>query len=113
MDALYELLQKIKENPRLYLGKKSLERLHSFLNGYAVCLYDRCGELHPSELCPSLWFFTGFQEYVQKKYRITSSQSWDKIIDFHSSSDEEAFYKFFDLLDKFLKANDGSCSSTR
>jgi hypothetical protein len=106
LDKFYELMQKIKERPNLYLGKKSLECLHSFVNGYIFCLYNQSGEL-----CPD--FLTDFQEYVQIIYSITSTQSWDRIISFYSTSDEEAFYKFFDLLDKFLKANDGSCSNSR
>jgi hypothetical protein len=100
LNELYELLKKIKDKPGLYLGKKSLERLHSFLSGYVVCLYDRC-----NEPCPVL--LSGFQEYVQKKYNIASTHSCERIIDFYSTSDEEAFDKYFDLLDEFLKTSDG------
>lgn len=76
------------------------------MNGYVVCLSDRCGEP-----CPA--FFSDFQEYVQKKYGMTSSHSCEKIIDFYSRSDEEAFDKYFYLRDEFLKEREGSCCSSK
>jgi hypothetical protein len=106
LNKLHELLQKIKARPELYLGKKSLERLHPFLSGYVVCLSDRFGES-----CPVL--FSDFQEYVQKKYQITSSHSCEKIIDFYSRSDEEAFDKYFDLMNEFLKKSEESCCRSK
>jgi hypothetical protein len=100
LDELYELLQKMKEKPELYFGRKSLARLYSFLNGYGACLsvYDKSYMLCPGAI-------PGFQEYVQKEYRVKSSQSWDMIVDFYSNSEEQALNTFFDLLDKFLKAS--------
>ena len=70
MDELYELLQKIKERPGMYLGKKTLEGLSFFLSGYVSCLlvYDQSLLMRPG-------FFMGFQEYVQVKYSTVSSMA--------------------------------------
>jgi hypothetical protein len=34
MSNFYELLQKVKQRPALYLGKRSLSHLQVFLDGY-------------------------------------------------------------------------------
>ncbi len=97
MNKLYELLQKIKQRPGLYLGVKSLTLLNVFIGGYAICQSDY--NQQESNL------FNGFQEHIQKKYKISSTQSWAKIIDFYSATDADAFDLFFKLFEEFLKDN--------
>ena len=96
MKKLYKTLKKIKERPGLYLGRKSLMLLDAFLGGYSICCYDLEKKIEAD-------IFDGFQEYIQQRYNIRSTQSWAKIIDFYSLSDEEAFDNFYNLYEEFLK----------
>ena len=96
-EYLYEMLQSIKQRPGMYLGRCSITRLRSFLDGYMGARQDLGLPLTEQER-----EFEGFQEWIQKKFRITSSQSWAKIILFYSADEREALDKFFDLFEKFL-----------
>lgn len=96
MTPYYKKLLEIKERPGMYLGYPSLTRLSAFMHGFEICFYD----------LKKKWikgWCDGFQEWIQEKYAITSSHHWSEIILFHSSSEEEAFYKFYDLLEEYKK----------
>lgn len=100
MEIIFELLQEIRKRPNLYLGKASLELLDAFIGGCSFYCYKANG-YYPD-------FFSGFQKFVQKRYKIQTTQGWWSIIRFFSYTDEEAFNKFFDLLDEFLMTSSGS-----
>jgi hypothetical protein len=95
MDSLSRLLHNIKENPGAVIGKKSLDRLSTFVYGYLCCMYERDG-VYPA-------FLPGFQEYVEERYGIHTAHHWSEIIQFFCKSEEEAFGKFYELLDEFTK----------
>ena len=97
MIELYDLLQRIKERPAMYLGSRSITCLNAFLNGYLGARHDMGVPRTQQEI-----EFEEFQEWIRKKFRITSSQSWAKIILFYSADEREALDKFFDLFEKFL-----------
>ena len=101
MNNLYKLLQKIKENPALYLGKPSITCLRSFLDGYLDARFDLGLDREGSGI-------EGFQEWIQTREKTTLSQSWAGIILFTSGNERSAFYNFFKLFDEFLKRNDSS-----
>ena len=97
MDSLLKLLFKIKENPALYFGgRENIALLRAFIDGYI----ERIRET--DEDSQVTFALGGFQEFVQKRFGVVSVHSWDRIIDFYSSSDREAFGKFFILLDRYL-----------
>ena len=93
-DTLHELLEMIRQKPQIYIGEKSLIKLSHFLNGAGCALYltydDDSGD-----------FLKGFQEWIQLKYGITSTQHWSTIIHFFSFTDAQAFDLFFKNLDEF------------
>lgn len=93
MDKTYLLLQEIKKCPPLYLGRSSLELLHAFLNGY-----KHHEEVYQSDC------LEGFNEYIQKRYRLRTDHNWASVIRFFSSSDEEAFETFYQDLDAYLES---------
>ena len=96
MDKLYNILQKIKKRPGLYLGIKSLTRLSAFIDGFEFCMYDS-GE-KKSKL------FDGFDEYIRERYGIHTTPGTEDIILFFALFDEGlAFDRYFELLDEFLK----------
>ena len=86
----------IKKNPVIYLGKPSLERLHAFLSGYSICMMQLTEN-------SKLEWYPGFDSFVQKKYGMNNTNSTTRIIDFMSSSEEAAFYTYFELLDEFIE----------
>jgi len=118
MDNTYYMLNKIREKPSLYLGKKSLEALSHFKGGYAWGRaveawerstnrdffenYEEAMRLAGNE-CESIdwWEFT---KYVHIYYNETiGAKGATMLILENSKSDEDAFNKFFELFDMFIK----------
>jgi hypothetical protein len=91
MDKTYELLQDIRKCPEIYLGKKSIELLYAFLNGYR----------HHSDVNYSDCL-TGFQEYIESIYRLNTDHNWANLIEFFSSTEEEAFWSFYKYFDNYM-----------
>ena len=100
--AYYDLLKDIRENPHRYLVRPALKYLMCFLDGYFNCSYlDAYFKEKPHGMCyPGI----AFVWFLEKKYipvcRI--SCNYYKMIDFYSTSEEEAFYEFFELFDEYL-----------
>ena len=95
---LEAVLQDIKKRPGVYLGKETLDGLMSFVYGYMHCMNIRDGNL-PDD-------FVGFQEFVEKYYcleKFCLNRFWADIIEFFSDSEEDAFYKFYELFYEFSK----------
>jgi hypothetical protein len=96
-EYLLDLLQRIKQRPGMYLGKCSITRLRAFLDGYGMARAElgvpRSQEEHD---------LNGFQEWIQERYKITSTHGWDSIILFFSVDEKDALDKFFKLLEEFL-----------
>ncbi|MCC3421324.1 MULTISPECIES: hypothetical protein [unclassified Microcoleus] len=46
----------------------------------------------------------GFQEWIQKKFNIDSSQSWANIILFFSQDEKDALNSFFELFEEFCQS---------
>ncbi len=92
MDKTYLLLRDIKQCPALYLGKPSLKLLYTFLNGY------KHHEIPSPPDC-----LDGFQEYIEEIYDIHTTHHWANIIQFYSSTEEEAFNKFYEHFGNFIR----------
>ena len=123
MNSFYTFLQKIRERPRLYLRNKSLAQLDAFLCGYAFGVvaarwekatgldffenFDlQCSYSEPSSFSDWCDLTRGFDEFVHSFYNYgISTLSGGCIIIRESSSEEEAFDQYFELLDEFLKQN--------
>lgn len=93
----YELIQKIKQRPALYLGKPSIEHLQVFLEGYLFARRQLNIKLTEQEQ-----HFEGFQEWIENKFNQKETQSWTKIILFYSQDEQKALFRFFDLFDEFI-----------
>ncbi len=97
MSGLYEILQKIKAKPGIYIGRASVSDLFHFLVGYEFAR----GEL---DIEPTEWeddFHENFQLWLQKKYHVSTSNSWAKIIMLFCHHEKDGFECFFTLLDEF------------
>lgn len=95
MQEILSLLYQIRKSPKIFLGQPSLDLLKAFVDG-CICYINERDHIFVD-------FLPGFQEFVQRKYKIVDDYSWKTIIQNETSSEEEAFYKFFDLLDEFFK----------
>lgn len=100
MNDLYDLLDKIKKRPPAYFGKRSIFHLQAFLDGYN---YSRRELKLP--ITQQEQEFAGFQEWLQKRFKIQSTQSWATIVFFYSEDDRHALEVFFELLEEFLIEN--------
>jgi hypothetical protein len=93
---LYELIQKIKTRPALYLGKKSLSHLQVFLDGYTFAKRQLGQPLSVQEQ-----EFDNFQTWIEQRFNQPDTQSWAKIIIFHSEDEAQALELFFELFEEF------------
>ena len=95
MDIIFDLLNDIKKRYPLYIGRKSLEALSMFLNGYAIALYQQLGI--------PCYFGSKFLNFVQRKNRIPfTTKHWAQILQ-ENKTEEEAFDLFFEYLEEFKK----------
>ncbi|MEH2441074.1 hypothetical protein [Nostoc sp.] len=101
MNELSTLLQKIKENPVIYIDKPSITCLDFFVGGYL-------SQLSNLGLTPEGYPMEGFNEWMQEREKINTTQSWVGILIFSCGSDRNAFYSFFELFEKFIKQKDNS-----
>ncbi|PHM07081.1 hypothetical protein [Nostoc sp. 'Peltigera malacea cyanobiont' DB3992] len=101
MNELSTLLQKIKENPVMYIDKPSITCLDFFVGGYL-------GQLSDLGLTPEGYPMEGFQEWIQERAKTNLTQSWAGILIFSCGSDRNAFYSFFELFEKFIKQKNDS-----
>ncbi len=93
-----ELIEKIKERPALYISRRSIVTLKSFIDGYTFCLQELEGK-EPQKGD----FFYKFQQWIAIRYNVKLAQSWSNIILFHSMDEYDALENFFELYDIFKK----------
>lgn len=99
MSGLFEVLEKIKARPGMYLGRPSVSDLFMFLVGYEFARSESGIDLSEQEE----QFYEAFQPWLQKKLSVTTTASWAKLILHSCSGEETGFYAFFDLLDEFFQ----------
>lgn len=93
MESFFKILKEIGDKPKQFLGRKSLELLNAFLNGYVICQYETYGVMND--------YLTDFEDYIKQKHSLNTDHNCFSIIRFFCSSDEEAFDEFYQLLDDF------------
>jgi len=99
MSKLFDLLEKIKTKPGLYLGTASISDLRMFILGYRFARK----ELHISNTEAESDFYKNFQPWLQNRLSIRTVNAWDKIILLTCIDEKAAFDYFFQLLDEFLQ----------
>ena len=104
--TIFELLERIKEKPGMYLGYPSVQSLFMFLNGYDLAREELGIELTPEEEN----FYAKFQPWLQKKLGVRSVTSWAKLIMLSCHDEKTGFERFFELLSEFRQKKDLSTS---
>lgn len=104
-EYLYNLLQRVKQRPGMYLGKRSITRLSMLLMGYGMARRELGLPLTEQEK-----EFGGFQDWIQERFKIATTHGWDSIILFHSADERDALDNFFDLLQQFLNGEPADIS---
>ena len=79
-----ELFERVLAKPALYVGNRSIMRIKSFMDGYRFARWD-LGDEHHDDL------YDEFQQFVESRFNVKTSHSWDRIICFMSSDDVDAF----------------------
>ncbi|MCU0541840.1 MAG: hypothetical protein MUE44_06565 [Oscillatoriaceae cyanobacterium Prado104] len=99
MSILFDLLEKIKTKPGLYLGTASIASLRMFVLGYRFAR----SELSIANTEAESDFYKNFQPWLQNRLSIRTVNAWDKIILLTCINEKAAFDYFFQLLDEFLQ----------
>ena len=76
------ILERIIENPQIYLGLYDLHRLQFFLSGYFVCALDNGITIEGAN---------GFQRFVEDYYNCHDAIDWTEIVLKNSPNGEVAF----------------------
>ena len=120
MDSAIFLLQQIRKRPGLYLGVKSLTTLGRFMHGYTfreaaeawmketgLDFTENYDYFHKSFNIlvkhPDSFDWREFDQYIFAHYNVEmGAKSGERIILENSQSEEEAFDKYYELLDLYL-----------
>jgi hypothetical protein len=96
MADFYDLLDRIKNRPGMYIGQASVSDLFMFLSGYRCSLREQGVQLSEQER-----EFHHFQPWLQKKFNVSTSASWAKMILLFTGDEQLGFKTFFELLEEF------------
>jgi len=97
MPTIYDMIDRIRRRPGVYIYEPSLRLLRAFINGYQFAVFDNNVPLEAEE--PPFW---AFHDWVAKKFhRDNSGKGWCRIICEEAGSDAAAQDLFFQLLDEF------------
>ncbi len=99
MCTLFDLLEKIKSQPGLFLGTASITNLRMFIIGYRFAR----AEVGITNTEAESDFYKNFQPWLQNRLSIRTVNAWDKIILLTCIDEKAAFDYFFQLLDEFIQ----------
>ncbi|WP_343363310.1 hypothetical protein [Listeria seeligeri] len=94
IENLYDLLNKMKLRPGMYMGNSKLFRLYHLIKGFEEGMYQ-CENKKNG-------FNEKFQMWVERKYNVIVGKAWYRIINFYSEIEEDAIKNFYELLNEFL-----------
>ncbi|GAB2199469.1 hypothetical protein [Sessilibacter sp. MAH4] len=90
--ALPEVIIEIEKRPLMWLPEKHIKYLGSFLDGY----------IYGKNCKATCELMSGFNQFVEKKYSITTTHGWVRNIDHMSSDPHHALEKFFELFNEYM-----------
>jgi hypothetical protein len=84
-----ELLKPLAARPGMYISERSIHCLKAFIDGFTLAAED------DSE---SEEFMHGFQQWIESRFEVSTTQSWAQIINFFSSDQTAALDEALRLL---------------
>ncbi len=99
MSSLFNLLEKIRVKPGLYIGTASITHLRMFIVGYRFAR----SEMSINNTEAESDFYKNFQPWLQNRLSIRTVNAWDKIILLTCIDEKASFDYFFQLLEEFLQ----------
>lgn len=94
-NSLKDFIEVIRDRTSMYIGGRTIIHLKAFLDGWYF---------GNEESIKDAYLLGEFQDWIQIKYSVTSTQSWAKIILFHSMDEYAALNNFFDLWTNFMES---------
>lgn len=92
-ETLYQVLDRIRERPAMWIGEASISALRSFIDGFFIACNGGTQEIPD---------FNGFNDFVGEYYGKYTTPGWKNLILSDSyGNEQEALRIFFDLLDEF------------
>jgi len=97
-DDFYDILDHLEIRTGLFLLKKDLDLLYSFISGISML------EMNNKLNLKNIDKFYDFSLFVHQKLELqTKNTSWFGAIRYEFGSDEKGFNKFFEYLNEFRK----------
>ncbi len=94
--SIKQVLREIEVRPAMYLGRNSLICLRSYLDGWSARGLELGFEDEDSIL-------EEFHAWVEDRFDMKDTASWDRIIICFSQDDADALVRFFRLFREFLE----------
>jgi len=98
INNIYDLIEKIKSRPAMYIGDNKISSFRSYIDGYSSAL--KIHGIKFESTFPPFWYF---HEWVMQKYNWRESTTgWNNIIlKENNYDDEKSLTIFFELFDEF------------
>lgn len=95
--SIVELIDRIKSRPAMFIGQRSISCLAAFIDGWR---YGLSGSVSDEQI------LLGFQEWVQRRFHVSTTHGWARIILFHSHDEVDALDQFFALFSEYIATVD-------
>lgn len=103
---IYDFIERIRQRPGMFVPRDdetALETIKNLLHGYETCLFQN--EMK-EDVCGRPFSVPEFHTWMHEKYGWPMALGFASAIKEHANCEEEAFGKFFDLVEKYRISND-------
>jgi len=94
--TILELIGRIESRPGMYLSEPTIHNLRAFLDGWKLERENNDAEK----------YFIGFHYWIEKRFQISTTQSWASIIACHSPNSVSALSEAFKLFREYAESPD-------
>lgn len=98
--SMTELLELMRDKPAMFLGRKSLYDLSSWIEGFCFAIKISNKNVFDMDVD-----FVSFDKYVQNKYEWHDVGGWSYKIRYRYRDEANAFDEFYRLYDEFQLTN--------
>jgi hypothetical protein len=105
MGTVFDFLDSARDHPSMFLGR-SLRPLENFCQGY----YAALSGYHIRESVPNVDTFH-FGGWLYRRFKGSYKRGWAQAIQTRCKTDEEAFDKFFELIEEYRRLRPVKCAA--